>query len=89
MPSILFLIYISGVFNKVLDTSPLVTSLFFVEDMGFIASSSSVKEIVKAFEKVAKEVIEWGRLNKVTYDISKTEAVLFSKPHWHRLSNQL
>ena len=78
---ILFLIYISGVFNKVSETSPLVTSLSFVDDLGFIASGNSVKEIVKALEKVAKEVIEWGRLNAVTYGMSKTEAVLFSKSH--------
>ena len=86
---ILFLIYISGVFNKVAETSPLVTSLSFVDDLGFIASGSSVKEIVKALEKVSKEVIEWGRLNVVTYDTSKTEAVLFSKSHWQRLNKQL
>ncbi len=43
---ILFLIYISGVFNKVSETSPLVTSFSFVDDLGFITSGSSVKEIV-------------------------------------------
>ena len=83
---ILFLIYISGVFNKVSETSPLVTSLSFIDDLGFIASDSSVKEIVRALEKVAKEVIEWGRVNAVTYNTSKTEAVLFSKSHRQRLN---
>lgn len=86
---ILFLIYISGVFNKELETSPLVTSLSFVDDLGFIASGSSIREIVKALEKVAVEVIEWGRLNAVIYDTSKTEAVLFSKSHRQRLNKQL
>ena len=57
---ILFLIYISGVFNKVSETSPLITSLSFVDDLSFTISGSSVKEIVRALEKVAKEVIEWG-----------------------------
>ena len=86
---ILFLIYISGVFNKISETSPWVTSLSFVDDLGFIASGSSVKEIVGSLEKFAKEVIEWGKQNAVTYDISKTEAVLFSKSHRQRLSKQL
>ena len=63
---ILFLIYISSVFNKVLETSPSVTSLSFVDDLGFIASGSSVNEIVKTLENVAKAVLEWGRLNAVT-----------------------
>ena len=66
-----------------------MTSLSFVDDLGFIASGNSVKEIVKALEKVAKEVIEWGRLNAVTYDMSKTEAVLFSKSRRQRLNKQL
>lgn len=63
---ILFLIYISGVFDKVSETSPLVTSLSFVDDLGFIASGSSVKEVVKLLENVAKAVLEWGGLNAVT-----------------------
>ena len=76
---ILLLIYISGVFDQVMEACPLVTSLSFVDDLGFIASESSVKEIVKILEKVAKTVLRWGLLNAVTYDTSKTEAVLFSK----------
>ncbi len=76
---ILFLIYISGVFNKVSEKSPLVTSLSFIDDLGFITSGSSVKVLVKTLENVAKAVLEWGRLNAVTYDVSKTEAVLFFK----------
>ncbi len=55
---ILFLIYISGVFNKVSEKSPLVTSLSFIDDLGFIASGSSVKELVKTLEDVAKAVLE-------------------------------
>ncbi len=51
---ILFLICISGVFNKVSEKSPLVISLSFVDDLGFIASGSSVKELVKTLENVAK-----------------------------------
>lgn len=67
----------------------MVTSLSFVDDLGFIASDSSVKELVKTLENVAKEVIKLGRLNIVTYDTSKTEAVLFSKSHRQRLNKQL
>ena len=86
---ILFLIYISGVFDKVLETNPLVTSLSFVDDLGFIAASSSVEEVAKTLENVAQVVLKWGRLNAVTYDVSKTEAVLFSKSHRQRLNKQL
>ncbi len=59
----------------------MVTSLSFVDDLGFIASGSSVKEVVKSLEEVAHTVLEWGMLNAVTYDTSETEAVLFSKSY--------
>ena len=83
---ILFLIYISGVFDKVSERNPWVTSLSFIDDLGFIASDSSVKEVIKTVENVAKAVLEWGRQSAVTYDVSKTEAVLFSKSHRQRLN---
>ena len=89
MSPIPFLMYISGGFYKVSEINPIVTSLSFVDDLDFIASSSSVKKVVKTLEKVAKEEIEWERLNTVTYNMSKTEAVLFSKSHWQRLNKQL
>lgn len=77
MSPIFFLIYISRVFNKVAETSLLVILLSFVDDLSFIALGSSIKEIVKALEKIAIEVIAWGMLNVVIYYISKTETVLF------------
>lgn len=86
---ILFLIYVSWVFYKVQDITPSVTSLSFVDDLGFVASGNSVKEIGKILQEVAKTVLEWGTLNAVTCDTAKTEAVLFSKSHWQRLSRQL
>lgn len=57
---LLFLIYISGVFDQLTKTCPLVTSLSCIDDLEFIASGSSVKDVGKALEKVAKTVIEWG-----------------------------
>ena len=86
---ILFLIYISGVFEKVADSNPAVTSLSFMDDLGFIASGYSVRELAKTLGEVAKVVLEWGRCNAVTYDIAKTEAVLFSKSHRQRLNKQI
>ena len=86
---ILFLIYISGVFEAVTENNPTVTSLSFVDDLGFIASGTSVQEISKTLETVASSVLRWGLTNAVTYDTSKTEAVLFSKSHRQRLNKQL
>ncbi len=78
---ILFLIYISGVFEAVTENNPTVTSLSFVDDLGFIASGTSVQEVCKTLEIIVSSVFWWGLTNAVIYDISKTEAVLFSKSH--------
>lgn len=56
--SIFFLIYISGIFDKVAKTSLLITSLFFINNLGFIAFASLIKNVVKAFEKIAKIILE-------------------------------
>ena len=55
--SILFLIYISGVFDIVIENNPAVISLSFVNNLGFIASSSSVKEISQTLEKIVFTVL--------------------------------
>lgn len=58
LSSIFFLIYISRIFIKVSKTSSLAMSLFFMNDLGFIALGSFIKEIVKAYKNIAKEIIE-------------------------------
>ena len=87
--SIFFLIYINRVFDKVAESNSEVTSLFFVDDMGFIASGYLVKGLAKALKKVAKVVLEWETCNAVIYDITKTEAVFFSKSHCQQLNQQI
>ncbi len=77
----------AGVFNKVSEISTLVTSFSFIDDFSFIASSSSVQEIVEALKKVAKIVIEWGRQNAVIYNISKTKLYFFLDPIGNVLTN--
>ena len=46
--SILFLIYISNVFEQVEKKLSEIVSLLFIDDLGFIASKTLVKEIGKA-----------------------------------------
>ena len=83
------MIYISGVFEAVTRNNPTVTPLSFVDDLGFIASGTSVQEVSKTLETVASSVLRWGLTNAVTYDTSKTEAVLFFKSHRQQLNKQL
>lgn len=53
----------------------------FVDDLGFINLDSLVKKLVKSFENVVKAILEWKRLNAVTYNVAKTKTVFFSKLH--------
>lgn len=81
--------YISRVFEKVTESCPAITSLLFVDALGFIASGHSVKELAKILGQVATVVLNSGKYNAVTYDLAKTEAVLFSKSHRQRLNKQI
>ena len=86
---ILFLIYISGVFSQIESRLPQVTCLSFMDDLGFLTAGHSVWEITKTLEEAGKIALDWGENNAVTYDISKTEAILFSKARNQKLTKQL
>lgn len=78
---ILFLVYITEVFGKMTESYPTITSLLFVDDLGFVASRHSVKELAKILGQITMVVLDFEKSNKVTYDVAKTEAVLFSKSY--------
>lgn len=61
----------------------------FVDDLGFITADWSINKIAKTLEKAGDIVVEWGVSNAVTYDMSKTEAVLFSKARRQKLAKLL
>lgn len=84
-----FLTYISSVFEQIKARLPHVTSLSFMDDHTFLAAGLSVTEITKTLEKEGKIALHWGESNAVTYDISKTEAILFSKARNRKLAKQL
>lgn len=65
-----------------MKTSFLGILLFFIDDLGFIALASSIKKIVKAFEKIATKIIALGMLNIIIYNITKIEAMVFSRSYW-------
>lgn len=85
----LFLIYISGVFSQIESRIPQVTCLSFMGDLGFLTAGHSVREITKTLEEAEKMALRWGEYNVVTYNISKTEDILFSKARNQKLNKQL
>lgn len=86
---ILFLIYIIGVFFQVESRLPQISCLSFMDDLGFLVAGQSVLEIRNSLEKAGKIALDWATDHAVTYDIGKTEAVLFSKARNPNLRKQL
>ena len=86
---ILFLIYISGVFDAVTTISPNALSLSFMDDLGFLVDGKSIHEIAANLEKIGEVVLRWGVSNAVTYDIAKIEAIFFSKSRKSRLKEEM
>lgn len=46
-----------------------------------MASGNSIQDVATRLEKIGETVLRWGLFNAVTYNIAKTEAILFSKAH--------
>ena len=86
---VLFLIYISEVFLEIEFCLQQIICLLFMNDLGFLVASNSVIKIKKILEKAGKFTLNWGFRNVVTYDIGKTEAILFSKTRKQKLLKQL
>ena len=66
-----------------------ITFLSFVNNLSFITSGYSVKELAKTLGQVTMVVLDWGESNAITYDIVKTETVLFSKSYCQRLNKKM
>ena len=73
---ILFIIYLSRVFNAIEAKIP-IKALSFADNIDLIATRGSIKEIVETLEKVGKEAFQWGLGNNVSFKVDKTETVLF------------
>lgn len=76
---ILFNIYLSGIFNQIEQENSDIIALSFADDIAFLAPGKSVKDIQNALTEAGELAVKWGLINNVTFDIDKTEAVLFTK----------
>lgn len=76
---ILFIIYLSGVFNSIEARIPEITALSFADDIALLAPGKTIEEIQRSLAIAGEEAISWGMANNVIFDIDKTEAVLFTK----------
>ena len=89
MSPILFIIYLSGVFDAIERGVNGIRCLSFADDIGLLASGHSVKEVCDKLQKAAKVAIEWGHDNVVQFDAEKTEAILLMHKQGQELKDQI
>lgn len=55
-----------------------------MDSVTWIATGESVAEVRVRLEQAARGAIQWGQHNGASFDVAKTEAILFSRNrrHW-------
>jgi len=76
---ILFVTYLSGIFDEVERVVPGVKGLSFVDDIGWWVQAGNGEEIAAKLAGAAAAALDWAKDNGVAFDQGKTEAVLFKK----------
>ena len=71
--------YLSSIFKKIEQENPDITTLSFVDDIGFLTPEKTVEDIQKALTKTGDLAVKQSLINNVTFDIKKIEVILFTK----------
>ena len=74
---ILFVTYLSGIFDEVERTAAGVRELSFVDDIGWWVEGKNAEEVAGKLSLAAAVAIEWAGKNGVAFDHGKTEAAIF------------
>jgi len=74
---ILFVTYLSGMFDEVERRVPGVSGLSFVDDIGWWAEGKDDEVVAAKLSEVAAAAIDWAERNGVAFDNGKTEAAFF------------
>ena len=80
---ILFVTYLSGIFDEVERTVPGVKGLSFVDDIGWWAQAGNEEEIAAKLAGAAAAALNWAKDNGVAFDQGKTEAALQEEKQRH------
>ena len=66
-------------FQELESKFPRLKAISFLDNTTFLFTGILIKEVVKTLEEIGAEAINWGQRNKVEFQPSKIEAVLFSR----------
>jgi hypothetical protein len=76
---ILFITYLSGIFDKVERMVPGIKGLSIADDITWWVKGGNEKEMAEKLAEAAAASLEWAKDNGVAFDQGKTEAILFRK----------
>lgn len=76
---ILFILSISEMFQWLEDRHPRLQAISFVDDVGLVTECQGLDDGTRQLEAIAVDAIQWGADNKVEFEVSKTEVLVFSR----------
>jgi hypothetical protein len=76
---VLFILSVSALFQWLEDRHPTLQAISFVDDIGLVVECDELEESTTQLESIARDTMEWGSDNKVEFEVSKTEVLLFSR----------
>ncbi|KAL1581840.1 hypothetical protein WHR41_09430 [Cladosporium halotolerans] len=76
---VLFVLSIGAMFGWLEDRHPSLQPMSFVDDIGLVIDCEYLNQGTRHLERIARDAIQWGTENKVEFEVSKTEAILFSR----------
>ena len=79
MAPILFVTYLSGIFEQVERAVPGVSALSFADNIGWWEKAENEGGVAAKLAKAAESAMDWANDNMVAFDQRKTEGVLFGK----------
>jgi hypothetical protein len=76
---ILFILSVSEMFQWLEDRHPRLQAISFVDDVGLVIECHNLADGTMQLEAIATDAIQWGSDNKVEFEVSKTEVLVFSR----------
>jgi hypothetical protein len=76
---VLFILSVSALFQWLEDRHSTLQAISFVDDIGLVVECDELDEGTRRLERIAKDTMQWGSDNKIEFEVSKTEVLLFSR----------
>ncbi|GAB7352371.1 hypothetical protein MBLNU459_g2808t1 [Dothideomycetes sp. NU459] len=68
-----------ALFQWLEDRPPDLQAISFVDDIGLVIECDELEDGATQLERIARDTMQWGSDNKVEFEVSKTEVLLFSR----------